>query len=325
MEFVGIDVSKETLNVAVLEGLLELKFANNVAGRKALVKKLARFDECRVVMEPTATYHLPIANRLHDARIPVMVANPRTTRNFAQALDQRAKTDAKDCVTLARFAAVMDFKAWSPPTEAARKLRKRMRRRDQVVRQRTAEKVRLVEEMCLPDPDLDVVDDIKANIQYLNQRVLRMEKLALQVVNSDPKLAEWRKRLTTIPGIADITALTIMSELVHTDPKMDARQLTAYAGLDPRPWQSGKMDARRKISKRGNKRLRSALYIAAWNGAKFSPEVKQWREKLLARGKAKNVATIAVARRLLHAIVGMRDSNTDWDGAKFHRLTPESS
>lgn len=323
MKFVGIDVSKAKLNVAILEGVLDAEYANTNAGRKALVKKLAKLGHCRVVLEPTATYHLPITQGLHDQGVPVMVANPRTTSNFAKALDQRAKTDAKDCVTLAKFAAVMEFKQWTPPTDAACKLRKRMRRRDQIVRQRTAEKVRLIEEMCMPAPDLDVVDDIKENIKDLNQRAIKMEKLALKVANSDPKLKAWLLQLVTIPGVAYITALTIVSELVYTDPEMDARQLTAYAGLDPRTWQSGNMDARRKISKRGNKRLRSALYIAAWNGAKFSPEVKQWREKLLARGKAKNVATIAVARRLLHAIVGMRSSNTDWNGAKFHQLTAE--
>ncbi len=102
---------------------------------------------------------------------------------------------------------------------------------------------------------------------------------------------------------------------------MDARQLTAFAGLDPQPWQSGTMDAARRISKRGNKRLRTGLFLAAWNTTRFSPHVSVWRQRLVNRGKPPKVADVAVARRLLHSFVAMRKHEQPWNGEAFHRIT----
>jgi transposase len=102
-----------------------------------------------------------------------------------------------------------------------------------------------------------------------------------------------------VPGIGDVTTLALIAELACMPDDLGPKQLTAMAGLDPQPHQSGTMDAQRRISRKGNERLRTTLYIAAWNASNYSPNVKAYRDALVERGKASNVAYIAVARRLL--------------------------
>lgn len=318
MQYVGIDVSKDSLQVAVL-GNLEATLANSKAGRLKLARMLERLsDEVRVVLEPTASYHFELAKQLVALeRVEVMVANPRTTAAFAKVLDQRGKCDRKDAEMLARFASAMEFRAWTPPTASCQTLRAYVRRRHQLVQQRTREKVRL-KEALETGADAFLIEDLRGSIDELECRIHRWEQRALTVVKEDGELRHWHDQLKTIPGVGDVTASVVLAELSHLDSTMDVRQLTAYAGLDPTPWQSGKMDARRHISKRGNKRLRTAMYLAAWNAARFAPQVRAWKESLEQRGKAPNVAYIAVARRLLHAIWGMRRTNTDWSGDRFY-------
>jgi transposase len=316
---VGIDVGKHTLAVAIHGFDWTGEFQNTTAGRKKLVQALTRrVSHGRVVLEPTATYHLAIATALaeHDG-YQVMIANPRLTASFAKALNQRGKSDAADSTMLAQYAATMPFKPWSPPSEAAQGLRALMRRRGQLVRQRTAEKTRLKEARATQGDPL-VSEDIQATIDFLKGRIQRIEARALELVRQDAPLEAWRAQLCTIPGVADVTALTLIAEMVCLPTNIKSKQLTAMAGLDPQLHQSGTMDAKRHISKKGNRRLRTALYLAAWNAAAHSPHVGAYKDKLLERGKAPNVAYVATARRLLLAIHGMRRAQTAWDGERFH-------
>jgi transposase len=319
MNYAGIDVSKETLHVAVIAPPWKAEFPNTAAGHRRLCKRLLRFGEpIRVVLEATASYGEGITHSLNACdSIEVMVANPRATKSFAKALDQRGKTDAIDSMMLARFAVAMPFKTWTAPSNVARRLRKLMRRRLQLVHQAAAEKVRLKEIRCETSPDGFVIEDIQDHIHQLDRRTKRFEQKALEFIRADQELDAWRVQLCTIPGVADVTALAIISELACVALDMDARQLVAYAGLDPKPFQSGSMDATRRISKRGNKRLRTTMYLAAWNVTRFSPEVAAWRKRLTDAGKKPKLADIAVARKLLHAIDGMRRTGTNWDGTKF--------
>ena len=325
MRYVGIDVSKKTLQVAMLEPSWNKVFTNTPAGRRAISDKL-RGQATRVVLEATATYGEDVAHLLHELPdVEVVVANPRRTKAFAKALDQRGKSDMLDSEMLARFALSMPCNPWSPPDPAARALRDWVRRRRQLVEQRTAEKARLIELRSVGHSDPEVMADIKAHIRYLDGRIEGIETHLKGHVEAHPDLQSWREQLLTIPGVGDVTALGIMSELVHLPDDMDIRQRVAYAGLDPLPHQSGTMDARRRISKRGSAALRTTLYLAAWNVKRSCPEVRAWGDKLLARGKKKNVVNIAVARKLLHAIEGMRRSGTAWDARRFGGGRSESA
>lgn len=320
MRHVGIDVSKKTLQVCSLNPPWQANIPNNARGHQQIIARLSRDSQpVHVVLEATASYGLDVTKALAQApHIDVMVVNPRAAKSFAKALDQRGKTDGMDATMLARFAAAMPFKRWLPPPEPYSALRQLMRRRRQVVQERTAEKVRLEEARAGNHTVPFVLLDIEETISFLDHRVKAIQREALAHVCAHPDLAAWFDQLRTIPGVADITALDFMAELGCLPQDMDVRQLTAYAGLDPQPFQSGTMDASRRISKRGNKRLRTALYLAAINTTRHSTHVSAWRQRLIGKGKPPKLANIAVARRLLHAIVGMRKSGTDWDGTKFY-------
>lgn len=323
MNFAGVDVGKSSLHLGIHGNPESVEFSNTARGRQALLKRLGQVTPVRVVVEPTARYHLELAKELAVAGdVEVMLANPRATANFAKAMDQRGKSDVKDCLTLAAYAATMPFKPWSAPSKAVEKLRALMRRRHQLVVNRTQEKVRLIELKSTGNAQ-DLRDDIQAHIGFLSQQIATLERRALGVTNQDPLLQRWRLMLTSIPGIGDVLAMVVTAELVHLPVDITGRQLAAYAGLDPTENQSGKRDGVRRISRRGNKRLRTALYIATTVASRFSPHVKAWKEQRLERGKAPKLVNIAIARRLLHVIVALNATDARWDGQRFHRL-PEA-
>ena len=215
MNFAGIDVGKFMLHLAIHGQSEVLEVPNTAAGRGRIIKRLRSASPVRVVVEPTASYHLAVAKDIAAAdQLDVMLANPRATANFAKAIDQRGKSDTKDCKLLANFAATMTFQTWSPPAKEVETLRAFMRRRHQLVVARTQEKVRLAETK-MTGASIDVLEDIEAHIGFLNQRISRLEKRGLDVTRQHPELTRWRAMLTSIPGIGDVLAMVVTAELIH--------------------------------------------------------------------------------------------------------------
>jgi len=322
---VGIDVSKGSLSVAIhgAGNPWEGTFENTTAGRKALVKvvkkRTKREKQVRAVVEPTATYHVAVAKQLVSAGLRVMVANPRRTKHFFKSRNQRAKTDRADSHALAAYALAMPFEEWQPPAASVEALRSVVRRRKQLVEMCTAEKARLKELRATGGEDA-VIASVLAHIKWLNAQIKALAAQAVAIVKADASLWDWKQLLESIPGVGEITSLTVISELAYLNDDLDNKQLTAFVGLDPRPFQYGMMDAKRRISKAGNRHLRTALFLAAWTATKNSPHVRAWKEGYLARGKAKKLVNVACARRLLLTMNAMRRTNASWDGERFHAL-----
>ncbi len=244
-----------------------------------------------------------------------MVANPRATKAFAKANNQRGKTDPLDSRMLALFGQAMTFRAWTPPSPEADVLRRITRRREQLVDMRRMEKQRRAE--ALATGDSYTVEAVEHHIAFLDIQIKATEKQALKHVREHEALSRWVDSMLSIPGVANITAVGIVAELACMPHDLDNKQVTAFVGLDPTPHQSGKADWKRRISRRGNKRLRTLLYLAAWNTTRCSPEVKAWRERLIERGKAPKVADVAVSRKLLLVARAMRHRPQLWDGSRF--------
>ncbi len=324
MKHIGIDVSKRTLDLHVLETEVSKTFNNDKKGRKALRNYVRKRGEARVVLESTASYGTALAELLHqEKRAKVYVANPRMTKAFSRSLNMRAKTDRLDAAMLARFARVTDIPEYVPPSEPLKLLRALTTRRSQLVNANAKEKVRLKEaEHTGVAPQL-VINDMRAHITYLTGSIDRTEKAIAEHVKAHPDMLEVFELLTAASGIALVTAATIIAEIGHLPKDMTAKQLVAFAGLDPRTFQSGKMDARRRITKRGNKRLRTIMYMAAQNTARRDKNVRAWRQRLLDAGKPPKVANVAVARRLLHAVHAIMKHRTPWDGDRFYSI-PEA-
>ena len=172
-----------------------------------------------------------------------------------------------------------------------------------------------------------VINDIQVNIRHLEKRIEEMQKKGMEIIMEDPELTGKFVLLCTIVGIGVLSALYLLAELLILPPDMKAPQWVAFAGLDPREYQSGTSVKRpKRISKRGNKFLRSALYMPVMTASNKDPHIRAFYRKLVdERGKKPILAQVAVMRKLLHAIWGMFKNNEPFDGAKFHPLPVEAA
>jgi len=322
----GIEVSADLLVVALRrpgQAAGRREFPNTPDGHQALLRYLERSaGRVRVCMESTGLYGLDLALTLHQAGVAVMVANPRAVRHFAQALLQRSKNDDLDAGVLCEFAARMPFVAWRPPSPAALKLVAVARRLEALTDILAAEKNRLhaasVSQAIPPIIRLDV----QRSIQAQQRAIERLTRAAQEFILGDPELGRRYELLLSIPGFGATSALHTLAELTLLPAGMEVRQWVAYAGLDPRQYQSGtSVHKKVRISKAGNKHLRRALYMPALVAIVREPHLRAFYEHLLARGKTKMQALVAAMRKLLHAIFGMFKHNQLFEGEKVYAAT----
>ena len=322
----GIEVSGRTLVVALRRGDQDeplREFASTAEGHQGVRRFLQRSSQpVRVCLESTGLYGLDLALTLHQAGVPVMVANPRAVRHFATALMQRSKTDRLDVQVLCEFAARMPFQLWRPPSPAARKLVAVARRLEALTEMMTAEKNRLHAASLSEALPAIVRRDLMRSIQNQQRAIERLTRAAQEFVLSDRELARRYELLLSIPGFGPTSAVHTLAELTLLPADLDVRQWVAYAGLDPRECTSGtSVHKKVRISKAGNKHLRRALYIPALVAVQHQPQVRAFYEHLLARGKTKMQALVAAMRKLLHAIYGMFKHHQLFEGAKVYPLT----
>ncbi len=319
----GIEVSSETL-VVDLAGEAPRQFDNTPPGHQSLLSWLRRCRaEVHVCLEATGLYGLDLALELEAASIPLMVANPRSVRNFARALMQRSKTDRLDAVVLREYAARMPFDPWQRPSPQALRLLAVAHRIRALTGMITAEKNRLpAASLSRALPDL-IRRDLVRSIQSLERALQRLRRAALDFILADPQLARRNELLLSVPGIGPTSALHLLAELLHFGPDSNVRQWVAYAGLDARQHTSGTSVAKKPVlSKTGNAHLRRALYMPALVASQHEPHLRGFYQHLLARGKTKLQALVAVMRKLLHAIFGMFKHNQPFEGSKIYCLDP---
>jgi transposase len=323
---VGVDVSARELVVAMERGGEQkppIVLANDAEGHRKLIQLATqRGARAQVVLESTGVYGLDLAMALHRAkRVDVMVANPRAISHFARASLQRSKTDALDAEVILEFAMRMSFEPWCPPAPQILELRALSRRIEALTKTVVQEKNRLhANDQSEELSDL-VKQDIRELAELLEERIDRLRKQALRVIGQHPDLATAFAHLTSIRGIADAAGIQILAELGVLPADMTTRQWVAHAGLDPRQFQSGSSVYKpARISKTGNAHLRRALFMPALVAVQWEPNVRAFYEKLLARGKTKMQANVAVMRKLLHAIHGMLENDEDFEGEKFYPI-----
>jgi transposase len=325
----GAEVSAQELIVALCrKGVSQpLKsFPNTPEGHREMGHFLARPGRLvRVCMESTGVYGLDLALALAaHAGIQVMVANPRAVRHFAQALMERNKNDRVDAGVLQEFAARMPFQPWQAPSRPALHLCALARRLEAITDLCAAEKNRFHASTAARALPAIVRQDLKQSVLYHQRAAQRLTREALKVIAKDRRLQEQYALLITIPGVAQTSAVRILAELAMISSDLDVRQWVAYAGLDPREYSSGtSVHKKVRISKAGNRHLRRGLYMPALVAVRHDPHLRAFYQHLLAKGKAKMQALVAVERKLLHAIYGMFHHQQPYDGSKVYRL-PEA-
>ena len=305
MVFVGIDVSKQRLDVHVRPSGESWSVDNDAKGHAELVDKLRSIAPQLVVLEATGGYQASAVAELGASSIPVAVVNPRQVRDFAKATGQLAKTDAIDAAVLAHFAESIRPEPRPVPDELTLELQALVTRRRQLIDMRTAETNRL--ETCR-------VMKVRRNIQ----KVINM--LTRQIGNVDDDIDTrirnsplWRERedlLASTIGVGTTTARTLLTQLPELGT-LNRREIAALVGLAPFNNDSGKRRGLRSI-RGGRAEVRSMLYMATVTAVRCNPQIQRVYRRLVAGGKLKKVALIACARKLLTILNAMVRTNSAW-------------
>ncbi len=298
-------------------------FANTPVGFRKFIKwATQRGHPARVCMEATGVYSVPFALALHSAAdIEVSVVNPRAIKKFADARLQRGKTDAMDADSIAEYLERMPFHIWQPPEEEILELQYITRRVVQLNNELTRERNRHKAASRMGRIGRVVANDTAVNMRHIQRRIDTMEAEALALIDSLPDLQTQMAIVTSVNGIAKKTGSRILAELSTLPGDMKANQWVAYAGLDPRPYESGTSTNKpRRITKAGNRYLRDALYFPALVASQKDKHVSAYYQKMIKAGKKPMQAIVAIMRKLLLALWGMLNSGTQWDGNKFYKL-----
>jgi transposase len=306
----GIDVSKFKLDVALLTpaAIHTALFDNTLAGFGALERWLSRFaGTIDVCMEATGAYALGVAKFLHQRQRKVSIVNPLMVHHFARARLSRNKTDIHDAELIARFSQQNNPRPWQPPTAGQEKLRILVRVREQFVESRALSKQHM--ESAPPN----AVGFFKTQLRQLQRQIDKLEDQIRQTCKETPELIQALGWLTSIPGVGEITAVTLLSILPPLDQIQSARQLAAFAGVTPSQNQSGTSPGKTRMSKIGHSRLRKALYLPAVAALRCNPRAQALAQRLAAKGKSKMVLVGAIMRLLTHLMFGVLKNRVAFD------------
>lgn len=306
--FVGIDVSKDRLDVAVHPSGEAFAVARDAAGIDALAARLRPLGPTIVALEATGGYETVVAASLGAAGLPVVVVNPAQVRAFAQALGQRAKTDPIDAAVIAHFAALTRPPVRPLPDEATQRLADLVGRRRQIIAMMVAERQRLARATA---PRLR--RSIERLLAALQRELSEVDGEIDQDVRGSPAWRAKEDLLASVPGVGPIIARTLIAELPELG-QVGRHAIAALAGLAPWTRQSGEWKGRSFIGG-GRASVRTALFMGAITAARHNPVLRAFRQGLLDRGKPKKVALIAVARKLLTILNAIARSGEPWRNA----------
>jgi len=305
MVFVGIDVSKPRLDVHVRPSGESWSVTNDAVGHSELVRKLGGMSPTLVVLEATGGYQASVVAELGANAIAVAVVNPRQVRDFAKATGRLAKTDAIDAAVLSHFAESIRPEPRPLPDDLTVELQALVTRRRQLIDMRTAESNRL--ETCRVLP---VRRNIQKMINMLDKQIGKVEDDLDTTIRNSPLWREREDLLSSAIGVGPTTARTLLTQLPELG-SLNRREIAALAGLAPFNNDSGKRKGVRSI-RGGRAEVRAALYMATVAAVRFNPQLQSVYARLLAAGKAKKVALIACARKLLTILNAMMRTKTPW-------------
>lgn len=306
--FVGVDVSKDRLDVHVRPSGESFAVGRDDKGVQALADRLKALEPALVVTEATGGFETIVAAGLAAAGLPLAVVNPRQIRSFAQALGFKAKTDALDAQAVARFAEAVRPEPRAVADEQAQALGELVARRRQLVETMTAERNR---RKRLTHARL--VKSVDRVLAVLQAELTALEREIDEAVRGSPVWREKADLLTSVPGVGDATARTLVAELPELG-RLNRREIAALAGLAPYNRDSGRFRGKRAISG-GRTSVRTALYMAAWVGCRCNPVLKAFSDRLRQAGKTPKQAIVACARKLLTILNAVIRSGTPWQPA----------
>ena len=302
---IGIDVSKDRLDVAVRPTGESLIFKRTGVGIEDLIARLGALSPKMVAIEATGGFEAVVAAGLAGAGLPVVVVNPAQVRAFAQALGKRAKTDLIDAAVIAHFAEATKPKLRQMPDEVTRLLADLVARRRQIVEMIAAEAQR-TRRMS----DKRLTKSVARLRKALEKELSELDVLIDDQIRGSAVWVEKEDLLASVPGVGKTIARTLIAELPELG-SLDRRQIAALVGLAPWTRQSGQWRGKSFIGG-GRKSVRSSLFVGAMVAARYNPQLKSFRDKLVAAGKPKLIALVAVARKLITILNAILRDRRPW-------------
>jgi transposase len=302
--YVGVDVSKDSLDVAIGPQKDIITFSNDQKGVDSLAKKLKRIDAQLTVFESTGGYELLAASCLAEAGLAVVIVNPRQVRNFAKATGILAKTDAIDARVIAHFAQAVKPEVRQLKDRQTSELSALVTRRRQIIEMIVAERNRL--RLANKRNKKDIED----HIRWLQKRLDKIETDIGKMIQSSPI---WRCKddiLQSVPGIGPVTSASLICDLPELGV-LSPKKIAMLVGLAPLNCDSGKYKGRRRIWG-GRASVRSGLYMATMAAIRCNPAIKGFYQRLTAAGKCHKVAATACMRKLLIITNAMLRDQTPW-------------
>jgi transposase len=302
--FIGIDVSKDTLDVHTLPEGNVFQFVNDPDGIKAICKKFSKIHPTLIVIEATGGLQIPVATALGLKKFPVAVVNPRQVRDFAKAKGRLAKTDKIDAEMLALFGKQMEPEVRPLKDEQAQEMSAFMARRNQLVRMLVMEKNRFSRSYG------SVKNDIAKNIDWLEERLAEIDTHLGKMVRASPIWREQDDLLRSVPGVGNVLSRALLSNLPELGT-LNRRSIAALVGVAPLNCDSGKHRGRRRIWG-GRSDVRSILYMAVLTAKKYNPVIRDFYNRLKEAGKPHKVAAVASMRKLITILNAMVRSGQSW-------------
>jgi transposase len=303
--FVGIDVSKDLLDIKIRPDGPAWQIQHNQVGIEDLIQRLRPFSISLIVLEATGGLQVRLAAQLAAAGLPVVVANPRQIRDFARSVGRLAKTDKLDADSIAQFAEAVKPSVRPLPDEQSQAFAELLARRRQLVDLRRAEGNRL-ERAQSPK----VRKSIKAILVALDKQLTDIDDDLDRGVRESPIWREKDDLLQGVPGIGSVTSRTLVGDLPELG-SLNHKQIASLVGLAPFNRDSGTMRGKRAIWG-GRSHVRSALYMATVAAVRCNPVIRSFYQRLIAKGKPSKLALTACMRKLLTILNAILRSKTPW-------------
>lgn len=306
---VGVDVSKDFLDVCLLPAGIQKRVPNDDSGCAELTTWFSSVTPTRIVLESTGGLEMLAVGMWATASLPVVIVNPRQVRNFAKACGLLAKTDTLDARIIARFALAIKPEIRPLKDEMCQILSALTARRRQLIEMLVAEKNRLNSAPKAIRPS------IETHIAWLTQQIDAVDKDASTCIQSSPAWKAKEEILTSVKGVGPVTASVLLAALPELG-MIPRRQIGALVGVCPYNHDSGKYRGKRNIWG-GRATIRATLYMATLSATRFNPVIKTFYDRLTDAGKVHKVAMTACMRKLLSILNSMMKNNQKWDPMKF--------
>ena len=303
--YAGVDVAKDTLDIAVSNSQKVRQFANDHEGIMQAVHYISSLKPEGIILEATGNLEIPLAAELQTKCLPVVIINPRQVRDFARATGALAKTDIIDARILALFGLRIKPEIRPLPDKQAREMTNLLTRRRQLVEMLVAERNRFSR------ANEDTMLNIKDHIKWLEEALSGINTDLERRIQSSPSWHEKDNLYRSVPGIGKIVSSTLLIEIPELG-KLNRRKIAALVGVAPLNRDSGTMRGRRTVWG-GRAKLRAVLYMAALVATKRNPVIAAFYRRLLDAGKVKKAALVACMRKLLTIINAMARTMTVWN------------